>query len=69
MFYKEINMKIPASKVAHIWPPIQYCQLAQNQPKSHILFNKGSLLNFYAMKLDTQQLFVCALAFDINKHM
>ena len=29
---------------------IQYCQLAQNQPKSHILFHKnGSLRDFYIM--------------------
>ena len=31
---------------------IQYCQPAQNQPKSHILYLKnGSLCNFYIMTL------------------
>ena len=42
--------KKTSSKVAHNRPPFffQYCQPAQNQPKSHILFHKnGSLRDFY----------------------
>ena len=48
-------MKKPPSKVADNWPPIsffQYCQPAQNQPKSHILFHKNvSLRGFYILTL------------------
>ena len=42
-------MKKLLSKVFHDWPIFfQYPQLAQNRPKSHILFHKnGSLGNFY----------------------
>jgi hypothetical protein len=29
----------------------QYCQLAQNQPKSHFLFHKNVSLDFYIMTL------------------
>ena len=36
------NMKEPPSKVAHNWLIFfQYCQPAQNQPKSQFLFNKN----------------------------
>ena len=48
------NMKKPPSKVAHNRPNFffQYCQPAQNQPKSHILFHKNvSLRDFYIMTL------------------
>ena len=51
-FFAHKNMKKPASKIAHNWPKVifQYCQPAQNQPKSHILFHKnGSLRDFYIM--------------------
>ena len=61
MFLKETlkffaceNMKKPASKVAHNRPQFffQYCQPAQNQPKSNILFHKnGSRCDFYIMTL------------------
>ena len=50
MFVPE-NMKKTPSKVDHNRPTnffFQYCQPAQNQPKSHILFHKnGSLRDFY----------------------
>ena len=41
-FFAPENMKKPTSKVAHNQPPIffQYCQPAQNQPKSQFLFHK-----------------------------
>ena len=45
--------KLP-SKVAHNRPQFffQYCQPAQNQPKSHFLFHKNvSLCDFYVMTL------------------
>ena len=49
------NMKKPPSKVAHNWPNFffsTYCEPAQNQPKSHILFHKnGPLRDFYVMTL------------------
>ena len=47
-------MKKTLSKVAHIRPPFffQYCQLAQNQPKSHFLFHKNVFLcDFYITTL------------------
>ena len=43
------------SKVAHNWPQFffQYCQPAQNQPKSHFLFHKNVYLrDFYKMTLE-----------------
>ena len=49
LFFAHENMKKTPSKVAHNLPKhfFQYCQPAQNQPKSHILFHKnGSLGNF-----------------------
>ena len=50
-FFAPENMKKPPSKVAHNRPNFfQYCQPAQNQPKSHIRFHKnGSLRDFYIM--------------------
>ena len=53
-FFAHENMKKLPSKVAHNWPKFffQYCQPAQNQPKSHILFHKnGYLRDFYIMTL------------------
>ena len=55
-------MKKPPSKVANNRPPIffQYCQPAQNQPKSHILINKNvSRRDFYIMTLGTYLLDIC----------
>ena len=50
-----IFLKKPPSKVAHNWPNFffsTYCEPAQNQPKSHILFHKnGPLRDFYVMTL------------------
>ena len=52
-------MKKPPSKVAHYRPThfFQYCQPAQDQPKSHFLFHKNvSLRDFYIMTLHTDEL-------------
>ena len=48
-------MKKPSSKVAHNQPKFffQYCQPAQNQPKSYFLFHKNvSLRNFFISKIN-----------------
>ena len=52
-FFAPGNMKKTPSKVAHNRPPFfQYCQTAQNQPKSQFLFyKKVSLRDFYIMTL------------------
>ena len=53
-FFPHKNMKKPPSKVAHSQPNFffQYCQPAQNQPKSHFLFHKNdSLRDFYIIIL------------------
>ena len=41
------NMKKQPSKVAHNWPQFffQYCQPAQNQPESQLLFHKNCSLH------------------------
>ena len=55
-FFAHENMKKPSSKVAHNQPQFffQYCQPAQNQPKSHFLFHKNaSRCDFYIMTLST----------------
>jgi hypothetical protein len=54
MFFLPENMKKLPTKVAHNRPKLffQYCQTAQNQPKSYILIHKnGSLRDFYIMTL------------------
>ena len=54
IFFAHENMKNPASKVAHNWPKFFFSVLpmAQNLPKSHILFHKnGFLRDFYVMTL------------------
>ena len=53
-FFLHENLKKLPSKVAHNQPNFffQYCQPAQNQLKSHILFHKDdSLLDVYIMTL------------------
>ena len=46
-FFAPENMKKPPSKVAHNLPQFffHYCQLAQNQPKSHFLSHKNVSLH------------------------
>ena len=54
IFLANENMKKTASKVAHNQPKFifHYCQPAQNQPNSHVLFYKnGSLQDFYIKTL------------------
>ena len=53
-FWPWKHEKNPPQKLLIIGPQLffQYCQPAQNQPKSHFLFHKNpSLLNFYIMTL------------------
>ena len=71
ILYAPENMKKTASKVAHNGPKFffQYCQLAQNQPKPHILFHKNDPLHdFYIMALILTYCFTVAFIYKMHEN-
>ena len=61
-------MKFAVIKFAEGKIPL-YCQLTQNQPKSHILFHKnGSLSDFYIMTFICASILVNETAMFLFRH-
>ena len=68
-FFTNENKKKNILKSSILYSPIffQYCQLAQNQPKSHILFNlNGSLRDFYKMTLPADLVITANIIIEIG---
>ena len=67
LLMKTKQNKILKSSILYSPTFFQYCQLAQNQPKSHILFDKnGSLRDFYKMTLPADLVITANIIIEIG---